>query len=192
LYPDVPRDQNGDSQMMKNVDPQKGHDEKHSQHIEQQKKSAESKKEKCCCEDKKTDKVKELTDDLQRLQAEFENYKKRCEKENHKFREYSKADLVKKLLPVLDSMELALKSTHKNDEFVSGVKLIFGQLFSALEDEGLRRINSLGNKFDPYRHEVLMSEKSDKEEGTILEELQPGYMFKEAVLRHSKVKIAKN
>lgn len=136
-------------------------------------------------------KVAELTNDLKRLQADFENYKKRVEKENTQFREYASASVVKKLLPVLDSFEMAIKNTKNHDEFVKGMELIYSQFHSILGEEGLRPIEAGNKKLDPYLHEVLLSEKSDKAEDTILEELQKGYMFKGCVLRHSKVKVAK-
>ena len=142
--------------------------------------------------DNKQAKVDELTNDLKRVQAEFENFKKRCEKENADFRDYATAGLVKKLLSVLDSFEMALKNTDDHQEFVKGVELIYSQFYTILKEEGLQHIVTDGKKFDPYLHEVMLSEKSDKEDGLILEELQKGYRFKDRVLRHSKVKVAKN
>ncbi|MBW2963923.1 nucleotide exchange factor GrpE [Candidatus Woesearchaeota archaeon] len=136
-------------------------------------------------------KVAELTDDLKRVQAEFENYKKRCEKENANFRDYATAQLIKKLLTVLDSFEMAFKNTSNHEEFMKGVELIYSQFYNILRDEGLQPIDTNGKKFDAYYHEVMLSEKSDKEEGTILEELQKGYKLKNGVIRHSKVKVAK-
>lgn len=139
----------------------------------------------------KNKKITELTDTLQRLQAEFENYKKYVEKQNTEFRKYAKADLIINILPILDSFELAFKNTSDKEKFVKGVELIYSQLFSTLEKEGLKPIKSEGQKLDPINHEVLLKEKSDKEEDTILEELQKGYMLGEKVIRHSKVKVGK-
>lgn len=141
-------------------------------------------------EDPKDKKIAELTDSLQRLQAEFENYKKYVEKQKAEFTKYSKADIIDKLLPILDSFEIALKSTQDNEKFIKGVELIFSQLYSLLEKEGIKPIKAEG-KLDPNLHEVLMKEKSDKEEDTILEELQKGYMLNDKVIRHSKVKVSK-
>ena len=135
--------------------------------------------------------IEELTNDLKRVQAEFENYKKRTDKENAKLCDYSKADLIKKLLTVLDSFEMALNNTEDHKEFVKGVELIYSQLYTMMKDEGLQYIDTKGKKFDPYFHEVMLSEKSEAEEDSILEELQKGYKFKELMLRHSKVKVAK-
>jgi molecular chaperone GrpE len=142
-------------------------------------------------QDHKDAKIDELTNDLKRVQADFENYKKRVEKENAKFREYSKAELITKLLPVLDSFDIAIKSTKNNEEFVKGVELIYAQLHSILKEEGLQPICAEGKRCDPYLHEVMLFEKSDRPEDTVLEELQRGYRLKDCVLRHSKVKVSK-
>ena len=135
------------------------------------------------------EKIVELTDDLQRLQAEFENYKKRTDKEKQEFSNYAKAELIAKLLPLLDTFEIALKNTKDHEKFAKGMEMVFAQLFSALEAEGLRPIQAHGKKFDPYYHEVMLKQESDREEGVVLEELQRGYMFKDKVLRYSKVKV---
>ena len=135
-------------------------------------------------------KIEELTDTLKRLQAEFENYKKRIDKEKEEFAKYAGALTIGKMLPVLDSFEIALKNTSDREKFVEGMKMIYAQFHSVLEAEGVRPIKAAGEKFDPYRHEVLMKEESDKPEDTILEEFQKGYMLNDRVLRHSKVKIS--
>jgi molecular chaperone GrpE len=125
---------------------------------------------------------------LQRLQAEFENYKKRTEKEKLLVCEYSNRDLITKLLPVIDSFELALQNTSDLNKFKEGVELIYAELYSLLKSEGLAPIESVGKKFDPYRHEAIMKEENGKED-IVLENFQKGYMLKDAVIRHSKVKI---
>jgi molecular chaperone GrpE len=140
----------------------------------------------------KDKKIEELTDTLKRLQAEFDNYQKRDKKEKAEFIRYIHADMTNHLLPIIDSFQLALKSNENTKKFFEGIKLIYTQLYSLLESQGMRPIKSVGEKFDPYRHEVLLKEKSDKEEGTILEEFQTGYMFKDKVLRYSKVKVSEN
>lgn len=136
------------------------------------------------------EKIHELTDTLQRLQAEFENYKKRVEKESVESRKYVAADLIKKLLPVLDSFELALNNTNDKEEFMKGVEMIYAQFHGILEAEGLRPINAVGEKCDPYKHEVLLKQESDKDEDIILEELQKGYAVNALIIRHSKVKVS--
>ncbi|MBT3406171.1 nucleotide exchange factor GrpE [Candidatus Woesearchaeota archaeon] len=156
----------------------------------------------CKCSSKKSDvkikidekdmKIAELTESLKRLQAEFENYKRRVEKEQKDFSEYACGDFIKKFLPVLDSFELSLKNLDgKETQVTKGLKLIYSQFFDVLESFGLRKIECVGKKFDPYSHEVLLSEKSDDDSDVVLEELHVGYMLKDKVLRHSKVKVSK-
>ncbi len=141
--------------------------------------------------DPKDKQIAELTDTLKRLQAEFENYKKRIEKESAEFKDYAKKELIIKILPLIDSFEQALKNTSNKENFVKGVELIFAQLMSILAQEGLRPIHSLHEKFDPFKHEVLLQKECDKEEGTVIEEFQKGYFLKDKVIRSSKVVISK-
>lgn len=134
--------------------------------------------------------LEELTSDMQRLQAEFENHKKHLEKDTQRHIEYANADFAKKLLPVLDSFDLAFKNTEKHEQFLKGMELVYSQFKAALKEAGLQEIKSVGEKLDPYKHEVMMREDSDKEEGVILEEFQKGFVFKDRVLRHSMVKVS--
>jgi molecular chaperone GrpE len=136
-------------------------------------------------------KIKELTETLQRVQAEFENYKKRMEQEVQQSVKYSNEELIRQLLPILDELELATKNKCSAEEMHKGVSLIYSNLFNLLKSHGLQPIQALNQKFDPYKHEVLLTQKSNEEEGTVLEELQKGYTLNEKVIRHSKVKIAK-
>jgi len=136
------------------------------------------------------EKIEDLTETLQRLQAEFENYKKRIEKEKAEFVKYAKAELIQGLLSTIDTFEIALKSTKDNEKFVKGMEMVYAQFVSTLQSEGLKPIEAIGKKFNPYLHEVMLKEKSDKDEGIVLEELQRGYMLNDGVLRHSKVKIS--
>lgn len=132
----------------------------------------------------------ETTALLQRVQADFENYKKRCHKDYENITKNANKQLIANLLPILDSFQLGLKNIANKENFVKGIELIYSQFYSALEAQGLRRIDALGKKFDPYKHEVLLQEKSDKEEEIVLEELQTGYMLGDIVLRYTKVKVA--
>lgn len=134
-------------------------------------------------------KIEELTETLKRLQAEFENHKKRTAKEKCEIINCAEEDLIKKLLPVLDSFEQALKNSQSKD-FIKGIELIYAQLFSALKEEGLKQIETIGKKFDPYANEVLMHENSDKED-IVLEEFQKGYTLNGKLIRTAKVKIGK-
>ena len=110
--------------------------------------------------------------------------------EKAEFVKYSKAELIQRLLPTIDTFEIALKNTKDDEKFVKGMEMVYAQLISLLHSEGLKPIESLGKKFDPYLHEVMLKEKSDKEDGIVLEELQKGYMLNDKVLRHSKVKVS--
>jgi len=157
--------------------------------------------EKAAPKDKPIDKniqkeIDELTDTLKRVQAEFENYKKRAEKENIQLIKNANANLIKDLLPVLDSFELAIKNSNNINnpdvlKFKKGMELIYAQLFSILADQGLRIIDTENKHFDPYKHEVLMVKECEKEDDMILQEFQKGYMLNDFVLRHSKVMISK-
>jgi len=137
--------------------------------------------------DPKDAKIAELTNLLQHVQADFENYKKRAEKEHQNHTLSAKAQVIKRLLPVLDTFDHALKE-HKGD--ADGLKRVYDQLFSALESEGLRPIKAVGEKLDPYRHECLEEECSSHPKNTIIDEIQKGYMLGEYVLRHSLVKVS--
>ena len=100
------------------------------------------------------DDVKELTETLKRVQADFENYRKQVEKRIEEMKNEAAKDIILKLLPILDNFELAIKNNTHKDEFCKGVELIYAQIFSILEEEGLKPIEAKG-KFDPYKHEAL-------------------------------------
>jgi molecular chaperone GrpE len=136
-----------------------------------------------------------LIDRLARLQAEFENARKRTAREQQDFREYAVADAVKALLPTLDSFERALEigSAEKKSEFRDGIELIYKQLQDALVKLGLRPIPAKGEPFDPRLHEAIeMVDTKDAEDHQILEELQRGYKLKDRLLRPSMVRVARN
>jgi len=135
-----------------------------------------------------------LIDRLARLQAEFENARKRTAREQQDFREYAVTDAVKALLPTLDSFERALKTgAREKSEFRNGIELIFKQLQDSLQKLGLRAIPAKGEPFDPHLHEAIeMVETTDAEDHQILEELQRGYKLKDRLLRPSMVKVARN
>lgn len=137
-------------------------------------------------------KLEELTNTLKRLQAEFENHKKRVDKEVCERINYANAALIQKLLPVLDSFDEALKhkDTLTKEEFAKGLELIHAQLIAVLQKEGLKTIDTAGKKFDFQKNEALMTENNpEKEDGLVLEEFQKGYVLKDLVLRTSKVKV---
>jgi molecular chaperone GrpE len=134
-----------------------------------------------------------LLDRLARLQADFENARKRASREQQEFRDYALADAIKTLLPTLDSFERALQSSKKESDLRSGIELIYKQLQDALSKLGLRAIVAQGEPFDPRFHEAIeMVETSDVPDHQILEELQRGYKLKDRLLRPAMVKVASN
>lgn len=135
----------------------------------------------------------ELFDRLARLQAEFDNARKRASREQQEFREYAVADAIKPLLPVLDSFERALQSAPEKSEFRGGVELIYKQLQDALQKLGLRPIPAKGEMFDPHVHEAIeMVDTKSARDHEVLEELQRGYKLKDRLLRPAMVKVARN
>lgn len=135
-----------------------------------------------------------LLDRLARLQAEFENARKRAVREQQDYREYAVSDTVKSLLPILDSFERALQVSGNNgNDLRSGVELIYKQLQDALVKLGLRQIPAKGEPFDPYLHEAIeMVDTDEVEDHHVLDELQRGYKLKERLLRPAMVRVARN
>jgi molecular chaperone GrpE len=132
-------------------------------------------------------------DQLQRLRAEFSNYKKRMENEKLLLSDLIRSDVFKSLLPVIDDFErLLFHVNNKEHEPDEAVNLIFQKLMDTLKDQGLKQINSVGEKFDPNFHEALLAEHhEDSEEDTVIEEWRKGYVFKDRLLRPAQVKVNK-
>jgi molecular chaperone GrpE len=135
-----------------------------------------------------------LVDRLARLQAEFENARKRAAKEQQEFKDFALADTIKSLLPILDSFDRALQSpTPDVQEFRSGVELIRKQLHDALSKLGLRAIPAKGEPFDPHLHEAVeMVETTSAQDDHVIDELQRGYKLKDRLLRPAMVRVARN
>jgi molecular chaperone GrpE len=134
-----------------------------------------------------------LLDRLARMQAEFENARRRTLKEQQEFRDYAALDAIKSLLPVFDSLERALQVKSDAAEFRSGVELIYKQLQTALAKLSVYPIASRGEAFDPRFHEAVeMVDTSDAPDHQIVEELQRGYKFKDRLLRPAMVKVVRN
>lgn len=136
----------------------------------------------------------QLTDRLMRLQAEYENYKRRTQKERMNERKYEAENLAKELLPVLDNFERALLTdvSEENKSFLDGMKMIYNQLNDALKSQGIEPIETKDQKFDPnYHHAVMQTEDEHVESNMIVEELQKGYLLKDKVLRAAMVKVNK-
>src|SRR2546422_8241129 len=130
---------------------------------------------------------------LQYLQADFENYRKRVEKEMSDNRQFGNQRLLSDLIVVNDELELALREAEESGEnptIVEGVGMVHKRLQSVLSKEGVEKVQSLGSKFNPDLHDAALRVLSDKEEGTIVEEIRQGYLLKGKVLRPSIVKVA--
>lgn len=144
--------------------------------------------------DKKDEKIEELTDRLTRQMAEFDNFRKRSEKEKSQMYEIGAKDIIEKILPVVDNFERGLGSVpeeEKNAPFVEGMEKIYKQLMTTLESVGVKPIEAVGQEFNPDFHNAVMHVEDDElGENIIAEEFQKGYMYRESVVRHSMVKVA--
>ena len=134
-----------------------------------------------------------LVDRLARLQAEFENARKRETRERNDFRDYAVAGAIEQFLPVLDNFQLALKSTGSAEQLRTGVELIVKQMEEALRSLNVQPVETVGSTFDPRVHEALeMVEKDDVPDHQVLEEVRRGYRIKERLLRPALVRVASN
>ena len=142
-------------------------------------------------ENKKDELLAELTDKLQRQMAEFENFRKRTDREKASMYDMGTRDTVEKLLPVIDNFERGLAGADENDPFAEGMKMIYKQMMTMLADLGVTPIDAAGKEFDPNLHNAVMHVDDENfGENIVAEELQKGYMFKDHVVRHSMVKVA--
>jgi len=128
---------------------------------------------------------------LQRLQADFDNFRKRMKAEKQEWRTQTLFDFIRELLPVIDNLERARQAEGSLGSLQDGVDLVCKQLIGVLEKEGLSIIDSLGTEFDPNYHHAIAQVECDEKENTVVEELQKGYLLKERVLRASMVRVAK-
>ena len=144
--------------------------------------------------DKKEEKIEELTDRLTRQMAEFDNFRKRTEKEKSQMYEVGAKDVIEKILPVVDNFERGLgtaKDGEKDDPFVQGMEMVYKQLMTALEGIGVKAIEAAGKEFDPEFHNAVMHvDDAELGENIVVEELQKGYLYRDSVVRHSMVKVA--
>ena len=144
--------------------------------------------------DKKDEKIAELNDRLMRQMAEFDNFRTRTEKEKQQMYGIGAAEVVEKLLPVVDNFErglAAMTEEEKETSFAQGIEMIYKQLMTALSDLGVTAIEAVGQEFNPDFHNAVMQAPSeDYESGVITQELQKGYLYKEKVVRHSMVVVA--
>ena len=141
--------------------------------------------------DKKTEQIEELTDRLQRSMAEFDNYRKRTEKEKAGMYVVGAREVIEKILPVVDNFERGLASAQEGDPCAEGIQMVYKQLMTALSDMGVTPIEAVGQVFNPDLHNAVMHvEDPEAGENVIVEELQKGYLYKEFVVRYSMVKVA--
>ena len=144
--------------------------------------------------DKKDLAIADLTDRLKRSMAEFDNFRKRSEKEKATMFDMGARSVAEKLLPIVDNFERAMLATPADGEgkaFADGISMIYNQMTKALEDLGVKPIDCVGKDFDPNLHNAVMHiEDESLGENVVAEELLKGYMYKDSVLRHSMVKVA--
>ena len=165
--------------------------EDHSSEEEPKKKKIFEKKNK---KDKRDEQIADLTDKLTRQMAEFDNYRKRTEKEKSSMYEIGAKDVIEKILDVVDNFERGLQSVpeeQKDDPFVQGMDKIYKQLMTTLEGLGVKPIEAVGNEFDPNFHNAVMHiEDENLGENIVAEDFKKGYMYRDSVVRHSMVKVA--
>ena len=158
----------------------------------EEKKGFFKKKEK---KDKKDEKIEELNDRLMRQMAEFDNFRKRSEREKSQMFDFGAKDIVEKILPVIDNMERGLATVSpeamETDAFAQGMEKVYKHFMTVLEQAGVKSIEAVGNEFNPDFHNAVMHvEDEEVGENIVVEEFQKGYMYKESVVRHSMVKVA--
>lgn len=143
--------------------------------------------------DKKDEKIEELNDKVMRQMAEFENFRKRTEKEKTQMFEVGAKSIIEKILPVVDNFERGLAGVDENteDPFAQGMQMVYKQLMTSLEEAGVTPIEAVGQEFNPDFHNAVMHVEDDNfGENEVVEELQRGYQYRDTVVRHSMVKVA--
>ena len=143
--------------------------------------------------DKKDEQIEELNDRLKRQMAEFENFRKRSEKEKSQMFDMGAKTIIEKILPVIDNFERGLAAVpddKKDDPFITGMDKVYKQMLTELDAAGVKPIECVGQEFDPDFHNAVMQVENDElESGTVAQELQKGYMYKDSVVRHSMVSV---
>ena len=164
--------------------------EEDSEGAQNEKKGLFKKKDK---KSKQEEKIAELSDRVQRQMAEFDNFRKRTEKEKAQMFEVGAKSIIEKILPVVDNFERGLSAVPedaKGDPFVEGMDKIYKQLMTELENLEVKPIEAVGTEFDPEFHNAVMQVESDEfESGIVAQELQKGYMYRDSVVRHSMVAV---
>lgn len=143
--------------------------------------------------DKKDEQIEDLNDRLRRQMAEFDNFRKRSEKEKSQMFDMGARSIIEKVLPVVDNFERGLAAVpedQKDDAFVTGMDKVYKQLMNEFDSIGVKPIEALGQEFNPDLHNAVMQVESDEyEPGVVAQELQKGYMYKDTVVRHSMVAV---
>ncbi|MCD8131656.1 MAG: nucleotide exchange factor GrpE [Lachnospiraceae bacterium] len=158
-----------------------------------EKKSFFSKKDKNKEKDKDKERIAELEDRVMRQMAEFENFRRRTEKEKQQMFETGARSVIEKILPVVDNFERGLSSipeAERQGAVAEGMNMIYKQLLTELDNIGVKAIEAVGQEFDPARHNAVMQVESEEyESGVVAQELQKGYTYRDTVIRHSMVAV---
>ena len=169
---------------------EKDSEEKDSEEKDSKDKGLFGKKKK---KDKKDEQIEDLNDRLRRQMAEFDNFRKRSEKEKSLMFDMGARSIIEKVLPVVDNFERGLAAVpedQKDDAFVTGMDKVYKQLMTEFDSIGVKPIEALGQEFNPDLHNAVMQVESDEyEPGVVAQELQKGYMYKDTVVRHSMVAV---
>ena len=169
-------------------------EETEAEKLEKAKKALFSKKEKKEKKDKKDEQIAELTDRLMRQMAEFDNFRKRTEREKAQMFEIGAKDIIEKILPVVDNFERGFAGLSEEElatPFAQGMDKVYKQMISTLEAAGVKPIEAVGKEFDPNLHNAVMHEDNEEfGENIISEEFIKGYTYRDSVVRHSMVKVA--
>lgn len=186
---DVPAEEE-ETEESSEVSSEEGEEQLSEEGQEEEKKGFFRKKEK---KSKQEEKIAELTDRVQRQMAEFDNFRKRTEKEKTQMFEVGAKSVIEKILPVVDNFERGLSAVpeeSKDDPFVQGMDKIYKQLMTELESLEVKPIEAVGAEFNPEFHNAVMQVESEEyESGFVAQELQKGYMYRESVVRHSMVAV---
>lgn len=159
--------------------------------------------EELCCESNNDEEIAKLQKELQewkdsyvRKVAEFENAKKRMEREKEEFSKYASEKIITKMIEIIDNMERAMQSATANKDFdnlAKGIEMTLNQAHNVLKNEGLEPLEAKGKEFNPYEHHAMMQEDTEEHpDNTVIEEFQKGYKLKDKVIRPALVKVAKN
>ncbi len=181
-------DDSKDSKDVKEDSGESNEDSREDSSVDNKKSSKKEKKEK---KSKHQAIIDDLNDKVMRQMAEFENFRKRTEKEKGQMYDMGAKSILEKILPVVDNFERGLDSAPEGDSFADGMKMIYKQLMTSLEDAGVKEIEAEGEEFNPdYHNAVMHVEDEELGENVVVEVLQKGYMYNDTVLRHAMVKVA--